>query len=249
MRSPFAIFRTHQKIMMVVLVGLSMIGFVLLGAVPDPSNMPRALVFIAVLAVIGGAAWIAGMPSGRSNEYGGWGLAMGAIVAAALMFFANQPPLAVLADDGDLSVQDLQNLRTRREIANQFVVEALRATRNSNELNRLVQQYTFNYGGGIDSDVVTAEMLRREANRLGLQVSEPAVTEFIRKATDNKISATAFKEIRTRLHVSEPELYSILADELQARMAAKFLYGMDPEAPLFRPPAAEKYWDLYRRML
>ncbi|MBL8867487.1 MAG: hypothetical protein JNK93_18160 [Planctomycetia bacterium] len=250
MQSPFEIFRTHQKIMMVVLVGLSMIGFVLLGAVPDPSNMPRGLVFIAVLAVIGGAAWIAGMPSGRSNEYGGWGLAIGALVAAGFMMFGDQPPLAVLADTGDLSVEQLQDLRTRREIANQFIVEAVRTTRAPNELDRLVQQYTFNYGGSIDEDAVTSEMLRREAARLGLQISEPAVTEYIRKVTDNKITGASFTDIRTRLHVSEPELYDIISDELQARTAAKFLYGIDPESPLGYSPLMppEEYWDLYRRM-
>ncbi|MFO1092723.1 MAG: SurA N-terminal domain-containing protein, partial [Planctomycetaceae bacterium] len=224
--------------------------FVLLGAVPDPQNMPRALGFIAVLAVVGGAAWIAGMPSGRSNEYGAWGLVIGAAGAFVLTFFGNDPPMAVLANSGDLTAPELQSLRTRREIANQFVAEALRQTREPRELNQLMSQYAFNYDRSIDEDTVTAELLHREAERLGLRVPDGAVTDFIRRMTDGKISQEKFKEIRQRLHVSEPELYSILAYELEARMAAKFLYGIDPEerweAVRSLPP--EQFWDLYRRM-
>lgn len=251
MRSPFEVFRKHQKILMVVLVGMSMVGLVLLGALPnDPTNVPRALGVIAVLAVVGGAAWIAGMPSGRSNEYGLWGLVAGGAVAFALMFMGNQPQLAVLADTGDLTVPDLQNLRSRREIANQFVVEALRQTRDQRELSELMPKYTFNYARGVDEDAVTAELLHREAERLGLRVTETAVTDYIRKVTGGKISAGTFKDIRTRLHVSEPELYAILAYELEARMAAKFLYGLDPEDPQSYSPSLppEQYWDLYRKM-
>lgn len=249
MRSPFAIFRTHQKVLMVILVGLSMVGFVLLGAVPDPTNMPRALALISVIAVFGGAAWILGMPSGRSKEYGGWGVVLGAALGLALML-GGGPPKAVRAESGDLTVEDLQNLRTRRQIANQFVYEVLRATRSGPEVNLLAQQYTFGFTDGGDRDIVTAELLRREARRLGLYVTDANVTEFIRKLSDNRITASDFRAIRSRLRVGEPELYAILADELQAQLAAEFLYGFDFDRPYRYSPELppQQYWDFYRRM-
>ena len=43
MQSPFEIFRKHQKMLTVVLTGLAMFAFVILGAVPDPSAMPPVL--------------------------------------------------------------------------------------------------------------------------------------------------------------------------------------------------------------
>ena len=48
MQSPFEIFRKHQKILTVILTGLAMFAFVILGAVPDPSNMPPTLVAIVL---------------------------------------------------------------------------------------------------------------------------------------------------------------------------------------------------------
>ena len=251
MRSPFAIFRKNQKTMMVVLVGLAMIGFVLLGAVQDPTNMPKALVFIAALAVVGGAAWIAGMPSGRSKEYGSTGLVLGAIVAIVLTVMGDQPRLAVLADTGDLTIDDLQELRNQREVANRFVSEALRMTRNSEELRDLVPKYSFSFmQPTLDRDIATGELLRREAVRLGLHVPEEAVVDYIRKLTDNKISAQKFEKIRDSLRVSEDALYEMLANELQARMAAEFLYGVNREEPQrnLRPLPPEQFWELYRRM-
>jgi len=250
MRSPFAIFRTYQKTLMVIVFGMAMIGFVLLGAVQDPTNMPKGLVFITVLAVVGGAGWIAGMPSGKSNEYGAWGVVLGALVAVVLSFVGNQPDYAMISNSGDLTIQQMQDLRQRREIANQFVLEALRQTRDPRDAQQLAPKFVFGFQGNIDEDIVTAELLRREADQLGLRVNDAAVTAFIKKITDNRISAPTFKEIRTRLHVGEPELYNILASELQARMAAEFLYGYNPQdllgySPLIPP---ERYWDLYRRM-
>ncbi|MEX0585401.1 MAG: hypothetical protein WD176_02065, partial [Pirellulales bacterium] len=150
-----------------------------------------------------------------------------------------------------MSIDDLQNLRNRREIANRFVGESIRQTRDPRDFRELSMKYTFSFmQRTMDEDLVTGELLRREADRLGLQVPGPAVTEFIKKLTDDKISATIFKEIRSNLKVSEPELYAILADEMQAQMAAKFLYGLDPDDPqrYVRPQSPEQYWEFYERM-
>ena len=251
MRSPFAIFRKNQKTLMVVLVGLSMFAFVLLGMVNNPADMPKSLVIIAVVAVVGGAAWIAGMSSGRSKEYGSWGLVLGALLAVLLTVVGDKPTPAVAMTNGSLSIEQLEDLRNRREIANGFVNEALRITRDPRDLRQLVGRYTFSFmQQTIDEDVVTGELLRREADRLGIHVTDEAVYDYIRRMTDNKMSKTKFEEIRTGLHVSGETLISILADELQARMAAEYLYGMNREDPQrnLRPVPPEEYWELYKRM-
>ena len=253
MKSPFQMFRTHQKVLMVVLVGLSMIGFVLLGAVPDPSNMPKALVFISVVAVVAGGAWIAGMPSKRSAEYGGWGVVLGAALAF-LLTMTGGPPAALTAESGDLSAQELMDLRNRRQAANSFVGQVISETRDPQELNFLAQQYQFGFGfdGSVmsDRDIVTTELLRREAERLGLSVTIDSVYDYIKQISDNKLSSGKFKEIRTSLGLSETELHSILQSELQARLAAEYLYDYEFDdlfrySPTLTP---QEYWEFYQRM-
>lgn len=253
MKSPFQMFRTHQKVLMVVLVGLSMIGFVLLGAVPDPSNMPKALVFISVVAVVAGAAWIAGMPSKRSAEYGAWGVVLGAALAF-LLTMTGGPPAAVTAESGNLSAQELMDLRNRRQAANSFVGQVISETRDPQELNFLAQQYQFGFGfdGSVmsDRDIVTTELLRREADRLGLSVTIDSVYDYIKQISDNKLSSGKFKEIRTSLGLSETELHSILQSELQARLAAEYLYDYEFDdlfrySPTLTP---QEYWEFYQRM-
>ncbi len=246
-------FRTHQKVLMVVLVGLSMIGFVLLGAVPDPSNMPKALVFISVVAVVAGAAWIAGMPSKRSAEYGGWGVVLGAALAF-LLTMTGGPPAALTAESGNLTVEELANLRSRRQAANSFVGQVLSETRDTRELNFLAQQYQFGFGfdGSVmsDRDIVTTELLRREAERLGLNVTLDSIYAYIKQISDNKLSSGKFKEIRTKLGLSESELHEILGAELQARLAAEYLYDYEFDdlfrySPTLTP---QEYWEFYQRM-
>ena len=253
MRSPFQMFRTHQKVMMVVLVGLSMIGFVLLGAVPDPSNMPKALVFISVVAVIAGAAWIAGMPSKRSAEYGSWGVVLGAALAF-LLTMTGGPPAALTAESGNLSGEQLMDLRNRRQAANSFVGQVLQETRDQRELNFLYQQYQFGFGfdGSVtsDRDIVTTELLRREAERLGLNVTIDSVYDYIKRISNSRLSSGKFKEIRTKLGLSETELHSILQSELQARLAAEYLYDYEFDdlfrySPTLTP---QEYWEFYQRM-
>ncbi len=251
MRSPFAIFRKNQKTLTVILVGLSMIAFVLLGAANDPNNLPAALAIMVVVAVCAGAAWIAGMPAKRSSEYGTWGAIIG-LACGIMITLTGGPPDAVIADTGNISSEDLLELRRHRDFANQFVQRAVVETQpDRNQAEQLIRQNQFGFGidGSLSSerDVVTTELLRREANRLGLTATDQSVTAFIKRITGDDegggaITRDQFREIRKQLGLSEDQLYEILRAELQARMAAEFLFDM----PSTLPP--EEYWEFYRRM-
>ena len=102
MRSPFAIFRTYQKTLMVIVFGMAMISFVLMSPLSAGSDVPKSLAFIIVLAVVGCAGWVAGMPSGKSNEYGAWGVVLGALLAVVGTPAGARTPLlgGYLVDDG-----------------------------------------------------------------------------------------------------------------------------------------------------
>jgi hypothetical protein len=179
------------------------------------------------------------------------------VIGAALAFamtMAGGPPAAVTAESGDLTAQELNALRIRRKAANDFVGQVLLATRDEQSLNTLAQQYQFGFGfdGSVvsDRDVVTTELLRREAERLGLDVTIDGVYAYIKQISDGKLSSGKFKEIRTQLNLSESELHEILQAELQARLAAEYLYDYEFDdlfrySPTLTP---QEYWEFYQRM-
>ena len=257
MKSPFAIFRDNQKVLMVVLVGLSMIGFVFLGAINDPTNIPTALIFITIIAVAGGAAWILGMPQKRSAEYGIWGVVFG-VAIAILVTRTGGPAQAMTAQGGDVSVEELVSLRQKRDLANQFVAHVLQATQADNPDDMFPQQtmmqkqrqYMLGFNLPPDRDVLTTELLYREAEEMGLEANEATVTEYLNQISDGKLSQEKLKEICGELKISVSQLYEILERELQARMAAELLYdyAFDEIYRISPTLPPEQYWDFYRKL-
>ncbi len=242
MRSPFAIFRKHQKVLTVVLTGMAMFAFVILGAVQDPRSMPPGLIVIAVAAIVGGACWLAGLQSGKSSEYGMFGVLLGAVLGIA-MNLAGGPQDVVLADSGNINANELTDLQHRRALANTFLQEAYYTSAGAGgEQSFVPQPQPFGFGSPDPGrDVVLGELLRREADRLGLSVTDSTVNEYIKSVFNGKITAPDMREIRNRLRVGESDLYGVLKDELLARITAQYLYGGMPLPP-------ENYWEFYRQL-
>lgn len=223
--------------LMVVTIGLSLFAFVICAGVPDPSNMPQPLLAVAIVCMCGGIAWLAGVRSKKSSETSILGLIIG-VALAVMMIRASGPPIAVQAETGNISRDDLGNLRNQRQIANSFVAQAISRTHlndagevDVNQVRMLIPQYQFGLGldGSVNSDrdIVTTALLRREADELGLFVPEQAIFDYINEITADGMTPVLFKEIRQNLAIGETELFEILSQELQARMAAEFLYDYD----------------------
>ena len=259
MRSPFAAFRKHQRMLMVVTIGLSLFAFVICAGVPDPSNMPQPLLALAIICMCGGIAWLAGVRSKKSSETSLLGLIIG-VALAVMIIRTSGPPIAVQAETGNISRDDLSQLRNRRQIANSFVMQAISRTHlneegevDVNQIRMLIPQYQFGLGldGNVNSDrdVVTTELLRREADDLGLFVPEQAIFEYINEITEDGMTPDLFKELRQSLAIGESELFEILSEELQARMAAEFLYDYDYDELSRLSPTVppEQYWQFYRQ--
>lgn len=230
---------------MVIVTGLAMISFVLLGAISDPRDIPTTLVIITLAAMAGGVAWLAGLQSGKASEWGVSGVLIGALVGVVIAMYGGQAK-AVLIKSGDLSINELSDLRRQRYVANQFVRQAFAGSgeRNQIEYMFVLPQYMFgftSYEEASTRDVVLGELLRREADRIGLVVSDETVTDFINRLTGNKMTTELFKEIRTRLQVSEVDLLDALREEIKAREAMRMLYGTNYLTP-------ETYWDFYRKL-
>ena len=245
MSSPFSIFRKHQRVLTVVLTGLAMISFVLLGAINDPQNIPTTLVVIFLAAMVGGIAWMAGLTRGKASEWGVTGVFVGALVGVAI-FFSSGEASAVYIDSGDLSTTDISNLQRQRAIANQFVQQAYVATHPGNEYRQAaLDQLMFGFSSNAEStpveDIILGELLRREANEQGLDVTEPMVTEFIKEMTQQRMTQKLFNEIRSQMNVSEQELMKALQSELKAKMAVRLVLGQNYPTP-------EAFWNFYQQL-
>ena len=258
MRSPFAIFRKHQKVLMVVLIGLAMFAFIFMDQLSRSSNPTAALAWL--LPLLGaGAFWIIGTQTGKPIEYVIAGAILGTIGGFATTRIGG-PASAVETNIGNLSPSELDDLVKRRQIANNFVTAAYEKgnplpASDSDPHNRRIQQlmiqfwkqglqrvqFSINARQPIEKDVMLGYLLRHEAKRMQIEVSDQAVTDFITKLLAQTLKKQQFREIRAQFRLGESELYNILRDELLAKEALQLLLPRNPQTP-------DQYWQHYRKI-
>jgi hypothetical protein len=249
MSSPFAVFRKHQKIMLVVLVGLSMLSFVIFDAVQnvgDIGNMPPTLIVLALAALVGAVAWVIGIGNQKSSEYGSIGLIAG--LAIGLLFvLQSRKSDSITTGTFDISRGEMNELINTRRTANGFVAEAVRrssADPNGTSAQYLAQASQFHLAFSdeeIEQDVILGELLRREADKIDLEVPDAAVADFIQQLTGGNLSKEDFREIRQELRASESDIMQSLKRELKAREARNLLYSR-----VDLPPAVD--WEFSQRL-
>ncbi|MFV0442603.1 MAG: hypothetical protein ACK5Q5_03425 [Planctomycetaceae bacterium] len=249
MSSPFQIFRKHQKILLVVLVGLSMLSFVIFDAVQqfgNISNMPATLTVITLALLVGAVAWAFGLSNQKSSEYGSIGLIAGAAIGLVFMLQGRRADTVTLGEF-QISQTDLSNLMNHRMVANRFVQRAVERTNpDMNEFQRsmLLRQSQFGFGhpeDQLDQDVILGDLLRREGKKVGMELPDSAVHAFIKRVTNDKMTREAFKEIRNELRVSEADIVDSIRQELLAREAALTLYSR-----VDLPPAVD--WEFSQQL-
>ena len=104
----------------------------------------------------------------------------------------------------------MSDLMLRRSIANVFMQQAFEKSIGPG-MGRFAPQFQF-YSDNADDDLMFGELMRAEADELGIVVTDNMVSDYINKRTDEKLTASAFAEIRTNLNlrgsvVSEEELF------------------------------------------
>ncbi len=116
MPSTLHAFRKHQKVLMVMATGVSMISFVVLGMVNTrPEDMPAPLVVIALAAMFGGAAWVIGQINNKSSEYLTVGAVAGAVLGLWLSWGSGADATAIAMDNGDITARELFKLKQDRK--------------------------------------------------------------------------------------------------------------------------------------
>ncbi|HUE15514.1 MAG TPA: hypothetical protein VMR25_15215 [Planctomycetaceae bacterium] len=251
MKSPFAIFRKHQKVLMVVLTGLAMFSFVVMGSFTgDTSNATLPLLCgVAGMAIFGFFGW----RRGEAVTFGAVGIAVGVVAGVFLMLHAGTGPKPPIETDaGNLSHTELNNLMARRNNANQFIrlaFEKVVPYRDNNPmfaqmLEQEISQRMFGFGrerNDVSEDVLLGYLLDKEADEMGIVVSEQAVSDYINRVTNKKLTAKDFASVLKQLHLSESEVFESIRGELRARMAMENLL---PRAV----PTPEQYWEEYRKL-
>ena len=220
MRSPFAIFRKHARVLTVVLTGLAMLAFIVLGSI-DQRQFP------VVMGIIIGTSlfWYFGARAGRPKEYAVAGAILGGILSYVVMDRVTQRNPAVVTSIGSLSQQQLSSLIQKRQVANRFLTEAYY---RSNDQQSFMPPPRFGFrtpsnraptSKELEEDVVLGYLLQHEADQLDIVVSDDAVNEFINRLTNDKLSRAAFNDVRGQMRMSRSQLFDVLRDELKARIA------------------------------
>ena len=241
MASPFAVFRRNQKILTVVLTCLAMFAFIILDSV---SKMDSSAIMPILFGLIGAAlAWLWGSQNERGISYstiaigGVLGAAAGAVIIAQS---ANQGGISTA--HGRLSITDLNEMKQSRDIANQLVLSVFRSRKE--EVHPMVANYYLNqyqFGDTSGRAVVAKMLLEREADELGIEISDEFVTNYIKTVSDNSMTRETLTKIRSQLRLGEAELYDLLRSELRARVASRVL---NPE--LVHMP--DQYWDDFEKL-
>ena len=238
---------------MIVATGLAMISFVFLGAVNNPQDLPAPLVVILLAAMIGGIFWLAGLSRGKGIDWGLLGVVIGVALGLA-MIWSGREPVAVEMVGGNLNGSELSELMRERQVANNFVQMAATAglpqgdsdaARQAQiEATQRIRRNRFGFYGQenvTQQDVVLGEILRREADDIGMVISDQVVLKFIADVSGGKLTKEAFSKIRRTLQVSETSLIDILRKEIRAREAGRLLIGQDLLTP-------QNQWEFYKKL-
>ena len=247
MASPFELFRRNQ-IWVVVLFGLSMLAFVIFGAVQDPSNVPSGLWILAFGCIFAGVGWIFGVREQKKTEYA-VGLGVLGVLMGVLLARSAQPAPEVTVAGEALSPQEVNDEVGEVGTANRFLVNLIRGVSpddaNPIMMQRMLQGYTFELpqdSGGTE-DVAVRKALDVKADELGIVVTDEQIDEYLTKATQGNITSDAFTEARKSVQVSETELYELLRENIRRKQTFKLL---NDDLGVELPVAA--YYDLYRRL-
>ncbi len=253
MKSPFAIFRKHQKVLMVVLTGLAMLAFIVTDSLKADSAATLPILFGVVgMGILGYIGW----RRGEAVTFGAAGLAIGVVIGVFVMLHmgSSGPKPPIETDAGNLTRNELQNLVTRRHVANGFVsaaivkAESIPSMENNSFYEQMLQQQVarqqFGFGHERDNmteDVLLGFLLDKEADEMGISVSEEAVSDYINRITNKKLTPNDFTSILKQQHVTESEVFDAIRGELKARLAMEMMMPRAVASP-------EQFWDDYRKL-
>lgn len=161
--------------------------------------------------------------------------------------------VAVNVKGSNLTRQMLAGLVGQRSFVNRFIAEAIVAIRSEDEKNKPNEQqlsfeirrnlFGVEWSANPDSEdaVMWSHIMRLEARRMGLRVTDPMVESYIKRFTEQKLTPAMYQRILKESGIRERALYDAFQEEILARMAWQLCRPMSDQTP-------EQYWEHYRKM-
>ena len=251
----FQSIRRNQRQWMVVVTVLSMVSFLFLddfGRGKGPMSPFGGALMIGCL--VGAAMCIIGYPRQKTTEYGVGGFLAGFLAGFIGFSALNQAKPVVKTALGSFTRTDLDRMAQKRQRANQFLYAV------SRRLNGGPQG---GFGGIDDSSLVSHRVLLSDAKRMGIQISDEGVNDFLKKATNGLLTKQDFLESLSEAKLGEGELFDILKEELAARLAFQLMepptvvvqvrpefaqYTQTREPLRYMQQTPQQLWDSYQMM-
>lgn len=244
MSSPFTFFRRHQHVTMVGVVILSMVAFTIGDLMTQQSNQ-----FVALGVLLGGALMaFLGVRQGKWVSYGISGAVVGGLLGWFVPDFSSSSSgFHQSSQIGDFDDERIRELLRGRSIANTMLSQGFGSAYGPG-LERFAPQFGFGYPS-LEEEMMFGEILRAEADRMQVVVTDQMVSDYINETLDGRLSKSAFTEIRNSLQfaggsVSDEDVFAAFRSELKAMLAFRLL---SPGSAAANPDPGTMY-DLYRRM-
>ena len=243
MSSPFSFFRRNQHVTMVAVVIMSMLAFTL-----DTLFSDRGTHFVLLGILVGTMTFsFFGIRHGHWIKLGIAGGILGAVCGFVFPKILN-PSTGFFQDSalGHFDEKRMMDLQLQRNIPNMFMRNAFEKAIAPGTAMYAPQ---FGFGHEIATDDLTfAEMMRDEADKLGIVVTDKMVSDWINRQTQEKLSREAFADIRENLNfgtgvISEPQLFDCFRNEIKALMAYQILRPQ----PSSMPQGPDVYYATFKR--
>ncbi len=243
MNTPFTFFRRNSQVMMVAVVILSMLAFTL-----DMLFSDSGTHFVLLGLLLGAMIFsFFGISRGQWVKFGIAGAVLGAV--CGFVFPKIVSPSAGFYQDsalGHFDDQRMMELQMQRNIPNSFMQQAFEKA-VAPGMGMYAPQFNFRHQDALD-ELTFTEMMRAEADALGIVVTDKMVSNWINKATQEKLSREDFAEIRQKLNfgegpISESKLLDCFRNEIKAMMAYQILRPQ----PSSMPQGPDVYYATFKR--
>ncbi len=258
MSTPFELFRRHQKVLLAAVTGTAVLSFIVTDATSNSGEMSPigvAALVIGSLAVVG---WVWGAGEGKSGEKAIFGGVLGLALTLIFMFLG-RPPATISAATGNISRSDLDDLGRQRSLANSMVSRIYYA----NSMNQMIARFQpdrarpplFGFGSQNQTqELLISELLNREADELGIEVTDEAAMTFLKQAAKSEFDPKDKEQLTQEVFTSavqqtvatfpgakEDTIIEAIRHEMRARQAAQVLLGGNRMTPA-------DVWDLHGKL-
>ncbi len=262
MSTPFELLRHHKKVLLAAVTGIAVLSFIITDTTTNSNQMSPVSIAAMVIGSLAVVGWIWGAKDGKSGENAILGAVLGLAITLVFMFMGRPSPV-VYASTGNITQDNLEQIGRQRNLANLMVSRVYYANQMNQMLARFqpdrAQPPVFGFNSQSQNyDLLISELLNREADELGIQITDEAAMAYLKKAARSQFDRDEDKELLTQEVFSEAinqtvasfpdggkpnedEIIAAIRYELRARQAANILLGGNRMTPA-------DVWEMHRKL-